>query len=118
MKYILKCEFPFSSATTSILRDHANLWPGSYKVAVEVKDQQGKSCADVEIVDVDVCSCKDQTKTCRERTPKTADFGAPGILLMLLGLLLLLCEYFLFTFFFWLVIFITIINLTLQVSHT
>ncbi|KAK1879195.1 Desmoglein-2 [Dissostichus eleginoides] len=78
------------NATTSILRDHANLWPGSYKVAVEVKDQQGKSCADVEMVDVDVCSCEDKTKTCRERIPKTADFGAPGILLMLLGLLLLL----------------------------
>ncbi|KAI4809802.1 hypothetical protein KUCAC02_018666 [Chaenocephalus aceratus] len=78
------------NATTCILRDHANLWPGSYKVAVEVKDQQGKSCADVEMVDVDVCSCGDKTKTCRERIPKAVDFGAPGILLMLLGLLLLL----------------------------
>ncbi|KAJ4936925.1 hypothetical protein JOQ06_001510 [Pogonophryne albipinna] len=78
------------NATTSILRDHANLWPGSYKVAVEVKDQQGKSCDDVEMVDVNVCSCGGKTKTCRERIPKAADFGAPGILLMLLGLLLLL----------------------------
>ncbi|XP_042353188.1 desmoglein-2-like [Plectropomus leopardus] len=78
------------NGTTAILRDHAKLWPGTYKVLVEVKDQQGKSCADVQIMDVTVCTCDDATKTCITRTTKTAHFGASGVLLMLLGLLLLL----------------------------
>ncbi|XP_034744736.1 desmoglein-2-like isoform X3 [Etheostoma cragini] len=76
--------------TTAILRDQANLWPGTHKVAVDVKDQQGKSCADVQMIDVIVCSCHDVTKTCTPRTEKTVDFGAKGVLLLLLGLLLLL----------------------------
>ncbi|XP_031711123.1 desmoglein-2-like isoform X1 [Anarrhichthys ocellatus] len=76
--------------TTVILRDQANLWPGTYKVAVEVKDQQGKSCDDVQMMDVIVCNCDASTKSCRSRTTKTAGFGASGILLLLLGLLLLL----------------------------
>ncbi|XP_056149200.1 LOW QUALITY PROTEIN: desmoglein-2-like protein [Lampris incognitus] len=76
--------------TTSILRDHASLWPGSYKVTVEVKDQQGKLCDDVQELNVIVCSCLDGTKTCVNRQQSTATFGAPGVLLLLLGLLLLL----------------------------
>ncbi|CAJ1072357.1 desmoglein-2-like [Xyrichtys novacula] len=76
--------------TAAILRDEANLWPGIYKVTVEVKDQQGKSCADVQVVDVVVCTCTEDTKVCVGRTTKTSTFGASGILLMLLGLLLLL----------------------------
>ncbi|KAM6919718.1 desmoglein-2-like protein isoform 2-T2 [Lycodopsis pacificus] len=78
------------NTTTAILRDHANLWPGTYKVAVEVKDQQGKSCDDVQMMDVIVCNCDASTKSCRSRTTKTAGFGVSGILLLLLGLLLLL----------------------------
>ncbi|XP_031150047.1 desmoglein-2-like isoform X2 [Sander lucioperca] len=80
----------YLNETTAILRDHANLWPGTYKVAVDIKDQQGKSCADVQMIDVIVCSCHDVTKTCMPRTAKTVDFGAKGVLLLLLGLLLLL----------------------------
>ncbi|TNN61085.1 Desmoglein-2 [Liparis tanakae] len=76
--------------TTAILRDNANLWPGSYTVAVEVRDQQGKSCADVQIVDVTVCNCDSSTKSCKTRTTKMVEFGASGVLLLLLGLLLLL----------------------------
>ncbi|XP_074507506.1 desmoglein-2-like protein isoform X2 [Sebastes fasciatus] len=76
--------------TTAILRDQANLWPGTYKVAVEVKDQQGKSCDAVQMIDVTVCNCDDVTKNCLSRETKTAGFGASGILLLLLGLLLLL----------------------------
>lgn len=78
------------NGTTAILRDEANLWPGMYKVAVEVKDQQGKSCADVQMMDVIVCTCHENTKTCVARSTKTAGFGAAGVLLLLLGLLLLL----------------------------
>ncbi|XP_034039169.1 desmoglein-2-like [Thalassophryne amazonica] len=76
--------------TTAILRDHAKLWPGIYSVAVEVSDQQGKSCADVQMVDITVCTCTDDTKTCVGRRTKTTSLGAGGILLPLLGLLLLL----------------------------
>ncbi|XP_040910699.1 desmoglein-2-like [Toxotes jaculatrix] len=78
------------NGTTAILRDQANLWPGTYKVALEVKDQQGKSCADVQMMDVTVCACNANTKTCLPRSAKSAGFGASGILLLLLGLLLLL----------------------------
>ncbi|XP_071347518.1 desmoglein-2-like protein [Trachinotus anak] len=76
--------------TAAILRDQANLWPGIYKVAVDVKDQQGKSCADVQMMDVTVCTCLENTKSCVSRRTSTAGFGAAGILLLLLGLLLLL----------------------------
>ncbi|KAM3605035.1 uncharacterized protein V6R79_019638 [Siganus canaliculatus] len=76
--------------TSAILRDHASLWPGIYKVAVEVKDQQGKSCDEVQVMDVVVCTCKEDRQTCNSRTGKVTSFGAPGILLLLLGLLLLL----------------------------
>ncbi|XP_069013536.1 desmoglein-2-like protein [Embiotoca jacksoni] len=75
--------------TVAILRDQANLWPGNYKVALKIMDQQGKSCVDVQIMDIIVCTCSENTKTCL-RTTATAGFGAAGILLLLLGLLLLL----------------------------
>lgn len=75
-----------------ILRDQANLWPGIYKVAVEVRDQQGKSCADVQMIEVIVCTCHETTKTCVPRSSTTTGFGASGVLLLLLGLLLLLRE--------------------------
>ncbi|XP_059201028.1 desmoglein-2-like protein isoform X2 [Centropristis striata] len=77
------------NATTAILRDHAN-WPGVYKVVMEITDQQGKSCDDVQVMDVTVCSCLENTKTCRPSREKTTELGASGILLLLLGLLLLL----------------------------
>uniref|UniRef100_G3PIH4 Desmoglein 2 n=1 Tax=Gasterosteus aculeatus aculeatus TaxID=481459 RepID=G3PIH4_GASAC len=76
--------------TTAILRDQAKLWPGKYTVAVEVKDQQGKSCAPVQVMDVIVCNCDTSTRNCSSRAAKTTAFGASGVLLMLLGLLLLL----------------------------
>uniref|UniRef100_A0A3Q3FSP1 Desmoglein-2-like n=1 Tax=Labrus bergylta TaxID=56723 RepID=A0A3Q3FSP1_9LABR len=76
--------------TAAILRDKANLWPGTYKVAVEVKDNQGKSCADVQVMDVIVCTCAENIKLCAASQTKTSGFGASGVLLLLLGLLLLL----------------------------
>ncbi|KAK2822451.1 hypothetical protein Q5P01_022516 [Channa striata] len=79
----------YFNETTAILRDQAKLWPGKYKVAVEVKDQQGKACADVQTVDVIVCTCEEHTKACTHQR-KVTGFGASGVLLLLLGLLLLL----------------------------
>ncbi|TKS79694.1 Desmoglein-2 Cadherin family member 5 HDGC [Collichthys lucidus] len=78
------------NATTAILRDQAKLWPGIYKVAVKVKDQPGKSCGEFQTIDLTVCTCAENTKTCTARNTKTAGLGASGILLLLLGLLLLL----------------------------
>ncbi|XP_019734725.1 desmoglein-2-like isoform X5 [Hippocampus comes] len=76
--------------TTAILRDQEHLWAGMYKVAVEIKDQQGKSCADVQMLDVVVCTCEANTRTCTAHIERRSDFGVAGILLLLLGLLLLL----------------------------
>ncbi|XP_068504748.1 desmoglein-2-like protein isoform X2 [Syngnathus scovelli] len=78
------------NGTTAILRDQNNLWPGMYKVAVEIKDQQGKSCGDFQMLDVVVCTCEENTKTCKAHIERRSDFGVGGILLLLLGLLLLL----------------------------
>lgn len=68
------------------------MWPGIYKVSLDVKDQQGKSCSDVQMMDVTVCSCEETTKSCKDRSTTSKSFGAPGVLLLLLGLLLLLRE--------------------------
>lgn len=81
------------SGTTVILRDQARLWPGKYKVVMEIKDQQGKSCGDVQVLDLMVCTCIKGAKSCVSRSTSGAVFGASGVLLLLLGLLLLLCEY-------------------------
>ncbi|XP_041698183.1 desmoglein-2 [Coregonus clupeaformis] len=79
------------NATTAILRDHAHLWPGHYKVAVEISDQQGKACADVQILTMVVCTCDQVNKVCfAQVTGKDVTLGASAILLLLLGLLLLL----------------------------
>uniref|UniRef100_A0A4W5MFL5 Cadherin domain-containing protein n=1 Tax=Hucho hucho TaxID=62062 RepID=A0A4W5MFL5_9TELE len=79
------------NASTAILRDHAHLWPGHYKVAVEIHDQQGKACADIQILNVVVCTCDQVNKVCFDRvTGKDVTLGPPAVLLLLLGLLLLL----------------------------
>ncbi|XP_004079413.1 desmoglein-2 [Oryzias latipes] len=78
------------NGTSVILRDQAHLWPGIYKVAVQVKDQQGKSCDDLQTIDLTVCTCLQGSRTCDARNSKSVVFGAAGVLLMLLGLLLLL----------------------------
>ena len=79
--------------TTIILRDQAHLWPGIYTVTLVIMDQQGKSCADAQVLDVLVCTCLEDTKSCVARNTSIAKFGASGVLLLLLGLLLLLCEF-------------------------
>ncbi|KAG7455193.1 hypothetical protein MATL_G00253930 [Megalops atlanticus] len=78
--------------TTAILRAHNHLWPGNYRVGVEIKDQQGKACLDKQVLDVMVCTCEDGEGgvACGNRETPSAVFGAPGLGLLLLGLLLLL----------------------------
>ncbi|XP_062337007.1 desmoglein-2-like protein [Osmerus eperlanus] len=77
--------------TTAILRDHASLWPGDYRVALEIPDQQGKVCGDVQWLDVVVCTCDAANTACLGRhTDRRTTFGTLGVLMLLLGLLLLL----------------------------
>ncbi|XP_015209375.2 desmoglein-2.1-like [Lepisosteus oculatus] len=77
--------------TTAILRAQDNLWPGSYEVAVEVKDQQGLSCPDKQVVKVDVCTCdKEQTACVSARKTTGAELGAAGFGLLILGFLMML----------------------------
>ncbi|KAG5286763.1 hypothetical protein AALO_G00018490 [Alosa alosa] len=78
--------------TTVILRPKETLWPGFYKVFLQIEDQQGKYCAaDGQVLNMEVCSCAAGTKLCLPRNERgpTAVLGPAGILLLLLGLLLL-----------------------------
>ncbi|KAL7880684.1 hypothetical protein SRHO_G00029380 [Serrasalmus rhombeus] len=77
--------------TTAILRTQEILWPGHYKVGLEVRDQQGKFCSNGQVIDLSVCTC-DEAKVCipKRRTGSDVKFGAAGVLVMLLGFLLLL----------------------------
>lgn len=86
------CPRDFSD-TTAILRHHASLWPGYYQVALEITDQQGKVCGDVQLLDVVVCTCDAANTACLGTSTDTrSTFGPLGVLMLLLGLLLLLCE--------------------------
>ncbi|XP_072543360.1 desmoglein-2-like protein [Salminus brasiliensis] len=77
--------------TTAILRSQEILWPGHYRVNLEVQDQQGNFCSDQALLVVNVCTC-DESKVClpKRQTGSGVTFGVAGVLLMLLGLLLLL----------------------------
>ncbi|XP_062386302.1 desmoglein-2-like protein [Sardina pilchardus] len=77
--------------TTVILRPKETLWPGLYKVFLEIQDEQGKACAGGQVLDLEVCSCTKGTKACLDRGVRgpTAILGPAGILLLLLGLVLL-----------------------------
>lgn len=77
------------SDTTAIFRSQTTLWPGVYYVFVDVRDQQGKICTG-QMLRIDVCTC-DESKVCLPEKRVTT-FGASGVFLMFLGLLLLLCE--------------------------
>ncbi|XP_015209349.2 desmoglein-2.1-like [Lepisosteus oculatus] len=78
------------NGTTAILRAQDNVWPGSYEVTVEVKDQQGLSCPDKQVVKIDVCTCGGDEKNCGRTEKSGATFGSAGIGLLILGLLMLL----------------------------
>lgn len=77
--------------TTAILRSHEPLWPGPREVTVEVRDEQGLSCPEPQVLKLDVCSCN-ANGLCgvRGAQQKGAVFGKAGIGLLFLGLLMLL----------------------------
>lgn len=80
--------------TTAVLRVHENLWPGPQEVTLEVRDQQGLSCPEPQVLKLDVCTC-DKHGRCglREAQKMGAGLGGAGIGLLLLGVLLLLREF-------------------------
>uniref|UniRef100_A0A4W6EMK7 Cadherin domain-containing protein n=1 Tax=Lates calcarifer TaxID=8187 RepID=A0A4W6EMK7_LATCA len=79
--------------TAAILRAEETLWPGSYEVEFEVKDEQGEACPEPQKVKVQVCTCEDGV-VCGKRgsngqPSKGVELGPAGIGLLFLGLLLL-----------------------------
>ncbi|KAM7388784.1 hypothetical protein PAMP_024934 [Pampus punctatissimus] len=89
--------------TSAALHSVEALWPGSYKLQVEVLDAQGVSCPASEVFTVDVCTCVD-TRNCSVWASRLVtssselSISAIGLLLMALCLLLfipflvLLCQ--------------------------
>ncbi|XP_059197235.1 desmoglein-2.1-like [Centropristis striata] len=75
--------------TAAILRAQETVWPGSYEVELEVKDQQGEACPEPQKVTVEVCTCDDGVVCGTRSASKGAEFGPAGIGLLFLGLLLL-----------------------------
>ncbi|KAI1901329.1 hypothetical protein AGOR_G00033190 [Albula goreensis] len=75
--------------TSAVLRSHENLWPGLYQLAVEVRDQQGKTCGP-QVLDLMVRPCLLGIGGGSRNPPPSPVFGAPGVGFLLLALLLLL----------------------------
>uniref|UniRef100_J3SC32 Desmoglein-2-like n=1 Tax=Crotalus adamanteus TaxID=8729 RepID=J3SC32_CROAD len=64
--------------------------PGIYKIPILVKDNQGLSCPDQQVLEVEVCNCKDGAG-CQERIISSSIFlGPAAVALMILAFLLLL----------------------------
>lgn len=88
--------FPLLSLDTSAaLHSHEMLWPGEYKLQVEVTDAKGLSCAASEPFTVEVCDCVEKegcgARTARLGTP-SSELSASAIGLLLMALCLLLRE--------------------------
>ncbi|KAM9849232.1 uncharacterized protein ACBR49_008487 [Aulostomus maculatus] len=81
------------NGTTAALKSREALWPGSYKLQVEVSDAQGLSCPANEIFTVDVCTCEEQ-RDCGIRTARvgttSTEISTSAIALLLMGMCLLL----------------------------
>ncbi|KAL6486226.1 hypothetical protein MHYP_G00056180 [Metynnis hypsauchen] len=81
------------SDEAAVLVPQESLWPGSYKVTMEIKDQQGLACPDKQVLQIEVCTCSEEGTCSHSRTAKTAataSFGTLGICFLLLGFLILL----------------------------
>ncbi|XP_058495080.1 desmoglein-2.1-like [Solea solea] len=76
--------------TTAALHSQEALWPGTYKLQVEVSDNQGLSCPDKEVFHVDVCTCGTAETCYRKLQTPSSELAAPAIGLMFLAMCLLL----------------------------
>ncbi|XP_026526161.1 desmoglein-2 [Notechis scutatus] len=64
--------------------------PDTYRIPILIKDNQGLSCPDQQVLEVDVCDCKDGTG-CQSRIISSSLFlGPSAVALMILAFLLLL----------------------------
>ena len=84
--------------TSATLTPSESIWPGRYTVGLMIRDKQGMSCPDTQLLDLNVCSCIEE-KICVggsaaiRAKPSSFKFGLSGIMVLFLGVLLLLCEY-------------------------
>ncbi|KAL4630981.1 desmoglein-2-like, partial [Arapaima gigas] len=77
--------------TSVVLKKHSGVWPGLYKLTLEIKDQQGVACPDKQVLQLDVCTCTEEGScTLRGAQASSAKMGFLGIGAVLPGLLLLL----------------------------
>ncbi|XP_036374153.1 desmoglein-2-like [Megalops cyprinoides] len=83
--------------TTAILRAKESLFPGSYKVTLEIADQQGEFCPERQVMKVDVCTCT-ENRVCKAKDGTGAGFGALGTGLLVLGIVMLLLALLLLLF--------------------
>ena len=86
-----------SSDEAAALIPQESLWPGSYKVTMEIKDQQGLACPDKQVLQIEVCTCSEEgtcghsreSEVAAVKTDAKASFGEPGIGFLRLGCLIL-----------------------------
>lgn len=75
------------------------LWPGMYRITVQVLDAQGTTCPDTQTVELLVCMCEEGGGgggcglKAAQQTSSSFNVGTSAIGLMILGLALLLCKY-------------------------
>ncbi|XP_036377128.1 desmoglein-2-like [Megalops cyprinoides] len=90
------------NGTTAILKPQDTLWPRSYEIAFEIKDQQGLACPDKEVLQLEACECVNN-ETCGVkanellaiapvRSENAHALGALGIGALMTGFLVLLCA--------------------------
>ncbi|XP_072530139.1 desmoglein-2.1-like [Salminus brasiliensis] len=95
-----KWQMKRTSDAAAALLPQEGLWPGSYKVTMEIKDQQGMACPDKQVLHIVVCTCSEEG-TCSllesqtgnsaaVKTAATTSLGAAGMGFLLLGFLILL----------------------------
>ncbi|KAG7488417.1 hypothetical protein MATL_G00034290 [Megalops atlanticus] len=88
------------NGTTAILKPQGTLWPRSYEIAFEIKDQQGLACPDKEVLQLEACECENN-ETCGVkasmflaeapvRSENAQALGALGIGALMTGFLVLL----------------------------
>lgn len=70
-----------------------DMTPGIYKIPILVRDNQGLSCPDQQVLEMEVCNCKDGAG-CQERIISSSIFlGPAAVALMILAFLLLLRKF-------------------------
>ncbi|XP_067086301.1 desmoglein-2.1-like [Osmerus mordax] len=90
------------SDTSVSLRAMEPLWPGLYDITLIIQDQQGLACPEPQHLLLQVCTCSySNNRTCGVKGAAgemaalkgSSSFGLPGISILVLAFLILLCEY-------------------------